>query len=99
MKLGRTRRDGPDGKVVRLVAAHPDEGRVVDLSTAEELRLRRSGATTDSERRVAAALFPASMPPAIATGPTFLEAAQRADAEAADEASLPIADVEWAGAL
>ena len=99
MKLGRIRRESPDGKVVRLVAAHPDEGRVVDLSTAEQLRLRRTGSTTTAARRVAAALFPSSMSAAIATGPSFLEAAERADAEAADEASLPIADIEWAAAL
>src|SRR4051812_25350719 len=99
MKLGRIRRDSPDGKVVRLVAAHPDEGRVVDLSTAEQLRLRRAGARATAALRAARALSPASMPAATAAGPGFLEAAERADAQAADEASLPIADVEWAPAL
>src|SRR4051794_34418647 len=99
MKLGRIRRNSPDGKVVRLVAAHPEQGRVVDLSTAEQLRLRRAGATPTAALRVASALFPASMSAAIATGPGFLEAAERADAEAGEDASLPIADVEWAPAL
>src|SRR4051812_24723707 len=100
MKLGRIRRDSPDGKVLRLVAAHPDEGRVVDLATAEQARLRRAGATPAAARRVASALFPSSMSAAIAAGPAFLDAAQHADADAGgDDASLAIADVEWAAAL
>jgi len=99
MKLGRIRRDGPDGKVARLVAVHPDEARVVDLATAEQARLRRAGATSAAARRVASALFPSSMSAAIAAGPAFLEAAERADIDAGADASLPMADVEWAAAL
>src|SRR3954447_141866 len=72
MKLGRIRRDSPDGKVLRLVAAHTGEGRVVDLATAEQARLRRAGATPAAARRVASALFPSSMSAAIAAGPAFL---------------------------
>ncbi|MFL5847060.1 MAG: fumarylacetoacetate hydrolase family protein [Solirubrobacteraceae bacterium] len=99
MKLGRIHRDSPDGKVARLVAAHPDEDRVVDLAAAEQLRLTRAGSTSAAARRIAAALFPESMSQAIAAGPAFLDAAERADEAAGRDASLPIADVEWIAAL
>ena len=60
MKLGRIWRQGPDGDVARIVAVHPEEGRVVDLATAEGARLQRRGATTEAARRLSAALFPSS---------------------------------------
>ena len=41
MKLGRIWRQGPDGDVARIVAVHPEEGRVVDLATAEGARILR----------------------------------------------------------
>lgn len=72
---------------------------MVDLATAEQVRLRQVGATSAAAHRVACALFPSSMAAAIAAGPAFLEAAERADAEAGADASLPMAEVEWAPAL
>ena len=75
MKLGRIWRQGPDGDVARIVAVHPDEGRVVDLATAEGARLQQRGATTEAARRLGAALFPSSMAAAIALGTQFLDAA------------------------
>ena len=79
MKLGRIWRQGPDGDVARIVAVHPEEGRVVDLATAEGARLQQRGATTEAARRLSAALFPSSMAAAIALGAQFLDAAQAAD--------------------
>jgi len=35
MKLGRIVVNGPDGAIVRLVVAQPEQGRVIDLLTAE----------------------------------------------------------------
>ena len=59
MKLGRIWRHGPDGAVARMVAVHPDEGRVVDLATAEGARLQRRG---DADGGPSARAQPCSRP-------------------------------------
>jgi 2-keto-4-pentenoate hydratase/2-oxohepta-3-ene-1,7-dioic acid hydratase in catechol pathway len=99
MKLGRISRAGLDGPTPRLVAVHPTDGRVVDLASAERLRLEADGATAEAARRLSDALFPPSMSEAIALGRAFTDAAERADATAADEATLAIGDVQWIAAL
>ena len=60
MKLGRIVREGPDGPEPRLVTVVPQEGRVVDLVSAERDRLEREGTTREAAARIASALFPAS---------------------------------------
>jgi 2-keto-4-pentenoate hydratase/2-oxohepta-3-ene-1,7-dioic acid hydratase in catechol pathway len=99
VKLARVLRDGPDGADPRIVAVHPEREAVVDLAAAERARLARAGATGEAARRIAGALFPASMAAAIAGGPAFLEAARRALEEADDEATLPMAEVRWTAPL
>jgi 2-keto-4-pentenoate hydratase/2-oxohepta-3-ene-1,7-dioic acid hydratase in catechol pathway len=91
MKLGRIVLDGPDGPVARLVVVKPEQQRVVDLLTAERLRLERQGATVEAALRLGQALFPPSMAAAIALGDLFLEAAARAAANPANAALLPLA--------
>ena len=98
MKLGRIWRESPDGPVARIVAVHPDEQRVVDLATAQAIRLRRDGAAEDAARRLAGAFFPPSMSAAIALGDAFPAAAD-ADGEAGDDASFSFDEVRWAPAL
>ena len=93
MKLGRIAVNGPDGTVPRLVVALPEQQQVIDLLTAERLRLERRGATREAALRLATALFPSSMSAAIALGDAFLDAATRAVENADDEAILPLADV------
>jgi 2-keto-4-pentenoate hydratase/2-oxohepta-3-ene-1,7-dioic acid hydratase in catechol pathway len=99
LKLGRIRKESPDGPVTRIVAVHPDEERVVDLATAHAIQSRRAGASDEGARRLAAAFFPASMSEAIAAGDAFLRAARDAAIEAGDDASLAFADVDWAAPL
>ncbi|WP_405784733.1 fumarylacetoacetate hydrolase family protein [Streptomyces sp. NBC_01378] len=99
MKLGRISAASPDGEQIRLVAALPDEGRVVDLARAYALGRQAQGATPDAARRLAAAHFPSSMSAAIAAGPAFLEAAHWAVDQAADDASLPLDSVKWVAAV
>jgi len=41
MKLARIAHTSPDGIIPRLVAVQPDQKRVIDLATAERLRLER----------------------------------------------------------
>jgi 2-keto-4-pentenoate hydratase/2-oxohepta-3-ene-1,7-dioic acid hydratase in catechol pathway len=94
MKLGRIAANGPDGGVARLVVAQPEQQRVIDLLTAERLRLQRQGATYEAALRLASALFPSSMAAAIALGDTFLEATTRAVASADAAAIHPLADVK-----
>lgn len=93
MKLSRIAVNGPDGTSPRLVVARPEQQQVIDLRTAERVRLERQGATREAALRLATALFPSSMSAAIALGDTFLDAATRAVESAADEAILPLADV------
>lgn len=87
MKLGRIAVESPDGSLARLVAVLPERGQVIDLATAERLRLQRKGASEEAARRRALALFPASMTAAIAAGPELLEWAATA-LSGADEASI-----------
>lgn len=93
MKLGRIAISTPDGTMPRLVVAQTEQQRVIDLLTAERLRLERHGATREAALRLATALFPSSMSAAIALGDTFLNAAKQAVENASDEAILPLADV------
>lgn len=95
MRLGRVEVDGPDGPVPRLVLVERDGGRLIDLALAERERLRRVGASDEAARRVAAALFPASMAAAIGAGPLFTEAAARAVEAAAEAAVLPLDRARW----
>ena len=99
MKLGRIARDGVDGGEPRLVAVDPERGRVVDLRTAERLRLEGRGAAPEAALRIASATFPGSMAAAIASGPLLVEAAAEAVARRADDASLPISEVSWLPAV
>lgn len=99
MKLGRIWRESPDGPVIRIVAVHPEEERVVDLAVAHAIRTRRGGATEAAARGLAATFFPSSMSAAIGLGDAFLRACTLADAEAGDEASIPFAEIKWAAPL
>ncbi len=93
MKLGRIAHHGPDGVSARLVAVQPEAQRVIDLATAERLRLQTLGASEGAALRVATALFPASMTAALALGEEFLAAARRASDNATAQAVLPLTDV------
>jgi 2-keto-4-pentenoate hydratase/2-oxohepta-3-ene-1,7-dioic acid hydratase in catechol pathway len=95
MKLSRILRTGPDGPEPRIVAVRPDDGIVVDLVTAEVVRMEREGASAVAARRLAHAMFPPSMAAAIGAGPAFRRAAERALADAGDEATFAFADVTW----
>ncbi|HET9920040.1 MAG TPA: fumarylacetoacetate hydrolase family protein, partial [Ktedonobacteraceae bacterium] len=103
MKLGRILRESLDGAVPRLVVAQPEAGRVIDLATAEYERLLRTGASPEAARRLASALFPASMSAAIAEGPTFLAAAAQVVASVegggSENAALPIEQAQWLAPL
>lgn len=99
MKVGRVVRDTPDGPEPRCVAVLPEDGVVVDLRTAESRRLVKAGASAEAARRLAEATFPGSMAAAIAAGPHFTRHAALAVGAAADDAALPLADVEWAPAV
>ncbi|GAC1693152.1 MAG: fumarylacetoacetate hydrolase family protein [Ktedonobacteraceae bacterium] len=93
MKLARIALNGLDGEVARLVVVQPERQRVIDLVTAERLRLERQGATREAALRLATALFPSSMAAAIALGEAFLPAAAQAVAAASDEAITSLAAV------
>jgi 2-keto-4-pentenoate hydratase/2-oxohepta-3-ene-1,7-dioic acid hydratase in catechol pathway len=93
MKLARMAYNGPDGVVPRLVVVQPERRRVIDLASAERLRLERRGATHEAALRLAAALFPSSMTAAIALGDTFLVAARQVLESADDNAMLALSDV------
>ncbi len=96
MKLGRILRDTFEGPVPRLVVVQPERGRVIDLASAEYQRLLATGASADAARRLASALYPASMSAAIAAGPTFISAtALTINALQNDSATLPIGQVQW----
>jgi 2-keto-4-pentenoate hydratase/2-oxohepta-3-ene-1,7-dioic acid hydratase in catechol pathway len=98
VKFGRIQVITPDGEQVRIVAAQPEQDRLVDLARAYALTLQRRGATADAAVRVARALFPASMAAALSAGPAFREAAEQALA-AADDAAIPIEQVTWIAAV
>jgi 2-keto-4-pentenoate hydratase/2-oxohepta-3-ene-1,7-dioic acid hydratase in catechol pathway len=99
VKLGRIWRDSPDGPVARIVSVHPEQETVVDLAVAKAISLGRRGAADQAARRLASALFPASMSAALGLGDAFVEAAAEADADAGDEASFSFADIRWAAPL
>jgi len=101
MKLGRILRESFEGAVPRLVVAQPERECVIDLASAEYQRLLRTGASADAARRLASALYPASMSAAIAEGPTFLAAAARTVAASAEDGSalLPFEQVQWLAPL
>ena len=93
MKLARIARDGVDGSITRLVVVQPEQQRVLDLLTAERLRLERQGATHEAALRLATALFPSSMTAAIALGDAFLNAAKQAVENVDQEAVLQLTDI------
>jgi 2-keto-4-pentenoate hydratase/2-oxohepta-3-ene-1,7-dioic acid hydratase in catechol pathway len=93
MKLARIASSGPDGLIARLAVVQPEQQRVIDLLTAERLRLERQGATHDAALRLATALFPSSMTAAIALGDTFLLAARQAIEHAQEEAIMPLSEI------
>lgn len=93
MKLARIACSGPDGLIPRLVVVQPEQQRVIDLLTAERLRLERQGATHDAALRLARALFPSSMTAAIALGNTFLLAASQAIEHVQEEAIMPLSEI------
>jgi 2-keto-4-pentenoate hydratase/2-oxohepta-3-ene-1,7-dioic acid hydratase in catechol pathway len=100
MKLGRILRQSFEGAIPRLVVAQPEQERVIDLATAEYERLLHTGATPEAARRLASALYPASMSAAIAAGPVFLEATARIAASVeGNHALLPIEQVTWLAPL
>lgn len=99
MKLGRIQVETADGPIARLVAVHPEEARIVDLATAERLRLEARGATTSAARQLATALFPGSMKQAIALGSTLLEAIHTAVNARGADASFPIEGQVWLAAV
>ena len=100
MKLGRILRESFEGSTPRLVVVEPEQNRVIDLAVAEYDRLLREHATPDAARRLANALFPASMTEAIGAGPLLLAAAQRSVASLQDErAVLPMEDLTWLAPL
>jgi 2-keto-4-pentenoate hydratase/2-oxohepta-3-ene-1,7-dioic acid hydratase in catechol pathway len=84
MKLGRILRESFEGSVPRLVVVQPEQGRVIDLASAEYLRGLSIGATPAAARRLVSALYPPSMTQAMEAGPTFLAAAQRTVASLSD---------------
>lgn len=97
MKIGRIAVDGPDGEEVRVVAAEPEHGRVVDLRHAYALALQRTGATVDGARHLARATF-GDLTQGVSGGDFFLEAAARALA-AADDASIPLDQARFRAAI
>lgn len=98
MKFGRIAVDTPDGEQIRLVAAEPDSGRVIDLARAYALTLQRKGAEPERARALALAVLPGSLAAGIGGGSIFLDAAHDALA-AADDASFAIDEVSWRAAV
>src|SRR3954471_3270985 len=97
MKLGRIEVQGPDGAEIRVVAVEPENERVVDLKKAYALALQKGGATVEGSRHLAHATF-RDLTLGISAGDFFLEAAHVAH-DAADDASLALADVTWKAAI
>jgi 2-keto-4-pentenoate hydratase/2-oxohepta-3-ene-1,7-dioic acid hydratase in catechol pathway len=93
MKLARIASFGPDGLVPRLAVVQPERRQVIDLLTAERLRLEQQGAMPAAAVRLATALFPFSMTAAIALGDAFLLAAKQAVEDVAEEAVKPLSAV------
>lgn len=99
MKLARIAYSGPDGIIPRLVAVQLEQQRVIDLATAQRLRLEQQGATHEAALRLAMALFPASMAAAIALGEPFLTATEEAIEHAPEEAVLPLDRIQFLSPL
>jgi 2-keto-4-pentenoate hydratase/2-oxohepta-3-ene-1,7-dioic acid hydratase in catechol pathway len=99
MKLARIAYQSPDGDSARLVVVQPEAQRVVDLVTAERLRLERQGATHEAALRLATALFPSSMAAALSLGESFLAAACRASEGADEQACSALADARFLSPL
>lgn len=97
MKLGRIAVNGPDGQELRVVAAEPENDRVVDLKKAYALALQKGGATVEGARHLAHATF-SDMAQGISSGDFFLEAAHKA-LTAADDASIPMAEADFRAAI
>ena len=98
MKLGRIAVPTPDGEQIRVVAVEPEADRVIDLARAHALTLQRKGATADRAREVAQTIFPGSLSRGISAGEAFLDLAHTA-LSAADDASLPLDNVDWRAAV
>lgn len=98
MKIGRILVDTPEGKRVRLVAADPDNNRVIDLAKAKALLLQSQGATDAASWRMANAMLPSSLTEAIGTGSQFLDVANDAVVARADDASITMDGIDWAPA-
>jgi 2-keto-4-pentenoate hydratase/2-oxohepta-3-ene-1,7-dioic acid hydratase in catechol pathway len=98
MKLGRIAVETPFGPVPRLVAIDVSRRAVIDLASAEVLRLLAKGATREAAQRYASAIFPGSMSAAIALGDTFLDCANDATTSRANDAATPIEAVTWLSA-
>ncbi|MBW9110399.1 fumarylacetoacetate hydrolase family protein [Microbacterium ureisolvens] len=97
MKFGRIAVDSPDGRQIRVIAAEPENNRVVDLRRAYALALQRGGATEDGARHLAAATF-GDLTRGISTGDFFVDAAHHALTAAAD-ASAPLDDASFVAAI
>jgi 2-keto-4-pentenoate hydratase/2-oxohepta-3-ene-1,7-dioic acid hydratase in catechol pathway len=95
MKFARTRVPGPDGDVARLVVVDTDGDRIIDLATAERLRLQGRGASGRRAREVALTTFPGSLAAALSTGDEFLDAVGRALDARGDDASAPLDGQSW----
>ncbi len=96
MKLGRILRESLEGSIPRLVVAQPEQERVIDLASTEYQRLLATGASAEAARRLASALYPASMSAAIAAGPTFSSAITLTLSSIQnDNATLPMEQVQW----
>ena len=97
MKLGRIALTGPDGEELRVVAAEPENGRVIDLKRAYALALQKGGATVEGSRHLAHATF-RDLTQGISSGDFFLDAAHRALA-AADDASISLEEASFRAAI
>lgn len=95
MHIGRIRRSALDGPVPRLVEVRPDDQVVIDLATAESLRLQGLGAEQSAAVRICTALFPGSLTAALQAGDVFTEAVTRTTENPAEEARIEFQEVEW----
>ncbi|QGU08780.1 Ureidoglycolate lyase (plasmid) [Corynebacterium occultum] len=98
MKLGRIAVATPDGEQLRVVAAEPETDRVIDLARAYSLALQKKGATAERASEIGRSVFPGSLSRGISAGDAFLDLAHTA-LSAADDASLPLGEVEWRAAV
>lgn len=97
MKFGRIVVPSPDGPEIRIIAAEPENDRVIDLKKAYAISLQRRGAHTETSRRLAHAVFH-DLTEGVSMGSFFLDAAHQA-LEAADEAAIPLADADFRAAI